>query len=116
MIPQVQTNLRRNEALDAFKGYVESKNEKGGFPPGLNFDELEKGHLVYGNLKGYRNVGIEIYEDKQIKSSALELKRSLRIGTTLSAIIINVTSALGLLYSGIKLLSSSFGISNKEEA
>ena len=74
----------------------------------INEDKLrETGIVEYTNLAGYKSDGVFVVEHKYIDQSRLKLERFGRIGATGSSVVLNLVSALGLFYSGGKLLFNS---------
>ena len=106
-----------NEATTFTGEYEKRRLGNGNLPPGLNIENLQEGIIRYDNLFGYTDSGLEIIGQTESSPFALNAQRSLRIGATLSAVILNLVSAVGLFYSGAKLISSSlFGGGTIEDA
>ena len=64
----------------------------------------EHGMPEYRDLTGFKTEGIEVTRHIKVPESTLQLQRYGRIGATIGAVVLNAASALGLFYSGGKLL------------
>lgn len=111
-------SLAEDEALIAFsRSYGQKRKDDPRLPPNLNTEKLKEGILQYDSLQGYHQPGIEIVEQIEQNESTLQSWRAARIFATLTAIVVNIGAAIGLVISGTKLLLASlFDRGNLDQA
>lgn len=83
----------------------------------INVDKLrEQGIVEYRDLNGYKDHGIEVLKHDVLSESRLKLQRNAKIGATAGAVGLNAVSAIGLFYSGARLLFSALGFGDVDAA
>lgn len=101
-------NQSINEAFESFENnYAKKRNEILELPPSLNSEKLKIGLLQYDNLQGYNQAGVQVLSHRYVDESTLKMQRSMRVGATVTAVGFCLASAIGLIYSGSKLLLHS---------
>lgn len=101
-------SLAEDEALTAFsRSYGQKRKDDPRLPPNLNTEKIKQGILQYNSLQRYEQPGIEIVQQVEQSEPTLRSWRAARIFAALTAIILNIGAAIGLVISGTKLLLAS---------
>ncbi len=100
-----------------YRKSLDFRNWDGGKYGTLNTEALStEGITDYKDLSGFKTAGIEVVKHEKISEQTLKLQRYGKIGATVGAVALNAGAALGLFYSGAKLLLNSVRNNDVEDS
>ncbi len=117
-VATIEAPIQRPEPSSSslYKKSLDFKNWNAGKYATLSPNTLKEGLTEYKDLNGLKTKGIEVVRHQKIPESRLKLERYGKIGATVGAVALNALSALGLFYSGGKLLLNSISSNDTEDS